>query len=92
MNSTGRINVFSKCCNQRSRKFLKLRHRQGYGEITVDKNILAYYRHERIVQDIAEFVEHLLLSTTGGENRKIMFQHFMNMFASRGVVEIALVQ
>lgn len=65
---------------------------QGYGEITVDKNILAYYRHERIVQDIAEFVEHLLLSTTGGENRKIMFQHFVNMFASKGVVEIALEQ
>lgn len=63
---------------------------QGYGEVMIDKNILAYYRHERIVQDIAEFAEHLLLSTAGGENRKIMFQHFMDMFASRGVVEIAL--
>jgi len=63
---------------------------RGYGEVTVDKNILAYYRHERIVQDIAEYAEQLLLSTAGGENRKIMFQHFMDMFASRGVVEIAL--
>ncbi|MBS0288606.1 MAG: GNAT family N-acetyltransferase [Proteobacteria bacterium] len=65
---------------------------QGYGEVTIDKNILAYYRHERIVQDIAEYAAQLLLSTAGGESRKIMFQHFMGMFASRGVVEIALRQ
>jgi len=63
---------------------------QGYGKTEVEKSLLGYYRCERIVQDIAEFVQHLLLSPAGGENRKIMYQHFMDMFESRGVVEIAL--
>lgn len=65
---------------------------QGYGNTTVDKHILAYYRYERIVGDIAEYIQQLLLSSAGGENRKIMYQHFMDMFAPRGVVEIALEQ
>lgn len=63
---------------------------QGYSNTVVDKNILAYYRYERIFQDIAEFVQQLLLSSAGGEDRKVMYQHFVDMFASRGVVEIAL--
>ncbi len=63
---------------------------QGYGSTTVERTILAYYRHERIVVDIAEYVQQLLLSPAGGKNRKIMYQHFIDMFASGGVVEIAL--
>ncbi|MCS5708698.1 phosphotransferase [Candidatus Berkiella cookevillensis] len=65
---------------------------QGYGNTLVDKNILAYYRYERIIEDISEYVQQLLLSSSGGENREIMYQHFMDMFAPRGVVEIALRQ
>jgi len=63
---------------------------QGYGKTTLKKSILAYYRHERIIVDIVEYTEQLLLSSAGGEERKIMYQHFMDMFAPRGVVEIAL--
>jgi len=63
---------------------------QGYGNTTVERSILAYYRHERIIVDIAEYAQQLLLSPTGGEERKTMYQHFMDMFAARGVVEIAL--
>lgn len=63
---------------------------QGYGKTMVEKNLLAYYRYERIVVDIAEYVQQLLLSSAGGDNRKIMYKHFMSMFAPRGVVEIAL--
>lgn len=62
---------------------------QGYGKADVNKAILAYYRHERIVEDIAEYGQRLLLSSAGGENRSIMYQHFMDMFAPNGVVEIA---
>jgi spectinomycin phosphotransferase len=63
---------------------------QGYGQTEIDRNILAYYRHERIVEDIAIYAQELLLSPAGGENRQILFQHFMSMFPPRGVVEIAL--
>jgi len=63
---------------------------EGYGEVDINPTILAYYRHERIVQDIAEYAQQLLLSATGSADRSVMFKHFMDMFEPRGVVEIAL--
>ncbi len=62
---------------------------QGYGKTEIDMSILAYYRHERIVQDIAEYAHELLLTTAGGENRLEMYHHFVAMFEPRGVVDIA---
>jgi spectinomycin phosphotransferase len=62
---------------------------QGYGKTEVNKTILSYYRHERIVEDIAEYGQALLL-TTEGENRATMLRHFTDMFAPNGVVDIAL--
>lgn len=62
---------------------------QGYGKIEVNQAILAYYRHERIVEDIAIYAQQLLLTQLGGKDRPIMLQHFMDMFEPNGVVEIA---
>lgn len=62
---------------------------KGYSKTDVNKTILAYYRHERIVEDIALYGQDLLLAIAGGENRKEMYRHFMGMFAPRGVVDIA---
>lgn len=64
---------------------------QGYGETDVDKSILAYYRHERIVEDIAEYAQELLLGGDGedSESREEMYKQFVGMFEPRGVVEIA---
>ena len=62
---------------------------QGYRETEINKTILAYYRHERIVEDIAVYGEALLLTTAGGEDRVEMYKHFVAMFESRGVVDIA---
>lgn len=64
---------------------------QGYGETDVDKSILAYYRHERIVEDIAEYSQELLLGEDGedSESRMEMYKQFVGMFERRGVVEIA---
>lgn len=63
---------------------------QGYGKTAVNQAILAYYRHERIVEDIAIYGQQLLLTVAGGDNRPVMYQHFMDMFEPNGVVEIAL--
>lgn len=63
---------------------------KGYGRTEINREILAYYRYERIVEDIAEYCQELLLSTSGGKEREIMYQHFIDMFAPRGVVNIAL--
>ncbi len=62
---------------------------QGYGRTEIDLTILSYYRHERIVEDIAIYSQELLLTTAGGENRHKMYRHFIDMFAPQGVVEIA---
>lgn len=62
---------------------------QGYGDTQINMNLLAYYRHERILADSVEYVEQLLLSQEGGENRAIMYQHFVNMFAPGCDVENA---
>lgn len=51
--------------------------------------MLTYYRHERIVEDIAEFGQNLLLTTARGENRSEMYKHFIAMFEPRGAVDIA---
>jgi len=62
---------------------------KGYEKTYINRNILAYYRHERIVEDIAIYSQQLLLTTDGGKERKIMYKHFINMFDPRGVVNIA---
>lgn len=62
---------------------------QGYGKTSINKAILAYYRHERIVEDIAVYAKALLLTTDGGEDRLEMYQQFMDMFEPGGVVDIA---
>lgn len=61
---------------------------KGYGKTEINRSLLAYYRHERIVQDIAEFTEILLDSQH--KDRVEMLDHFISMFNPNGVVEIAL--
>jgi len=62
---------------------------KGYGKTEINRVILAYYRHERIVEDIAEYEQALLLKTAGGEDRLEMYKQFMGMFEPNGVVDIA---
>lgn len=62
---------------------------QGYGPTEISKNLLSYYRHERIVEDIGEYAQQILLTTSRGENRAQMYQHFKDMFEPNGVVDIA---
>lgn len=63
---------------------------QGYGKTEINRTILAYYRHERIVEDIAEYGQALLLTADGGEDRLEMYKQFIDMFEPNGVVDIAL--
>src|SRR6185312_427798 len=41
---------------------------KGYGKTEINRTILAYYRHERIVEDIAEYGQALLLTPDGDKN------------------------
>jgi spectinomycin phosphotransferase len=62
---------------------------QGYGRVEVDTAALAYYRYERIIQDIAEFCKQLLLTIEGGKNRQQSLIWFTGQFLPGHEVEIA---
>ena len=62
---------------------------KGYGKTEVNKTILAYYRHERIVEDIALFSQDILLTAANRKGKLEMYKHFIGMFEPRGVVGIA---
>lgn len=62
---------------------------KGYGEIEINRTILAYYRHERIVEDIALYSQDLLSTTLKNEDRIEMYRLFISIFEPRGVVDIA---
>jgi len=62
---------------------------KGYGKTEINSTALAYYRHERIVEDIAVYSQELLLTTAGGKDRLEMYKQFIAMFEPQGVVDIA---
>lgn len=62
---------------------------QGYAKAEINMTILAYYRYERIIEDIAEFGQQLLLTSAGGQNRIESYKHFIAQFEPQGVVNIA---
>ncbi len=63
---------------------------QGYGSTTINRDLLAYYRCDRILEDIAIYCHLLLLSTDGGQKRKTWYQELIDQFACNGVIDIAL--
>jgi spectinomycin phosphotransferase len=62
---------------------------RGYGEVSINRKLIAYYRADRILVDIAEYSQLLLFSSEGGEDRAIHYKHTVDMFEPRGVVELA---
>lgn len=62
---------------------------QGYGPLEIDRMALAYYRYERIIQDIAEFCKQLLLTSEGGKDREQSFMYFTGQFLPNHQVQIA---
>jgi len=62
---------------------------QGYGQTQIDPVALAYYRNERIIEDIAIFCEQLFLSDEGGEDRKQSLKYIKTIFLPKGMIDIA---
>ncbi len=62
---------------------------EGYGDVKIDEATLAYYRLERIVEDVAIYGQEILLSAESNKDRERMFKHFADMFEPRGVIDIA---
>ncbi len=62
---------------------------QGYGQTQINPNALAYYRYERIVEDLAVYCEQLLLSNAGGADREQALRYLTSNFEPKGTIEIA---
>jgi len=57
---------------------------RGYGQTQIDPFAVAYYRYERIIQDIAVYC-----TDEGGEDREQSLRYLRSSFLPNGVLEIA---
>jgi spectinomycin phosphotransferase len=62
---------------------------QGYGQTKINQDVLAYYRFERIIQDIGDYCEYIFLSDEGGEDRMRCFEALQPVFLPNGSIERA---
>lgn len=63
---------------------------QGYGETTIDRRLLAYYRAAWAVQDIAAYGEEaLMMPTLGEETRRAAVDGFMDLFGPGNIIDVA---
>ena len=63
---------------------------QGYGQVILNFIALAYFRFERIIVDLAEFCQQILLTRTGDEDRQQAYIYFADSFLPGHDVERAL--
>lgn len=62
---------------------------KGYGQTEVNHDLLAYYRFERIIQDIGDYCEYIFLSDEGGDDRMQCFEYLQSNFRTNGTIEMA---
>lgn len=63
--------------------------REGYGEVTINPLILAYYRYKRALEDLSSFAEDVFLREGDSATRQDSMEWFMRQFAPGGGVEVA---
>ena len=61
----------------------------GYGQTQIDPVAMAYYRYERIVEDIAVCCEQVFLSDDGGEDRRQALKYLKSNYAPNGTIAMA---
>lgn len=62
---------------------------QGYGRTEINSTALAYYRYERIIEDIAVYCEQLFLTDEGGEDREQALYYLQSNFRLNGTIAMA---
>ena len=62
---------------------------EGYGKTEVNLAALAYYRYERVIEDLAVIREQLLLTNEGGADRERAYGWFTSNFEPGSTIEIA---
>jgi spectinomycin phosphotransferase len=62
---------------------------RGYGKTQVSFTAMAYYRYERIIEDIAIFCEQIFQSDASDEDRQQSLEYLQSNFLPNNVLEIA---
>ena len=62
---------------------------QGYGKADINPSALAYYRYERIIEDLVVICEQLLLTDEGGADRERSLGWFRSNFEPGSTIDIA---
>jgi len=62
---------------------------EGYGKMDINLSALAYYRYERVIEDLAVICEQLLLTDEGGADRERSYGWFTSNFEPGSTIEIA---
>jgi spectinomycin phosphotransferase len=62
---------------------------RGYGRTEIDRVALAYYRSERVIEDIAVFCEQIFSSDAGGADREQALEYLKSNFLPGGTIEMA---
>jgi spectinomycin phosphotransferase len=75
--------------NKRSPEEEELLFYRGYGPTQADPVALAYYRYERIVQDIAAYCEQILLTHGKSKDRENGMRQLISQFGPDDVVAMA---
>ncbi len=62
---------------------------EGYGKVSIDFAVMAYYRYERVIEDLAAYGEQLLLTDEGGADREEAYERFTGNFEPDQTIHIA---
>jgi spectinomycin phosphotransferase len=62
---------------------------EGYGNTKIDLAVMAYYRYERVIEDLVAYGEQLLLTDEGGADREQAYQRFTGNFKAGQTIAIA---
>ncbi len=62
---------------------------EGYGKTNIDFAMMAFYRYERVIEDLAAYGEQLLLIDEGGADRPEAYERFTGNFDPGETIEIA---
>src|SRR5262249_22796730 len=62
---------------------------EGYGKTNIDFAMMAFYRYERVIEDLAAYGEQLLLTDEGGADRPEAYERFTGNFDPGETIEIA---
>ncbi|MBU0703395.1 MAG: aminoglycoside phosphotransferase family protein [Chloroflexi bacterium] len=62
---------------------------RGYGQTEIDPIALAYYRYERIIEDIAVYCERIFLTNESGKDQEQSYKYLTSNFLPNSTIEIA---